>query len=167
MDDRRDEKMLYYQRAIAVWEVFCQLHRELYDLTCEEYLKLLESDIDKLEAMLPLKDELIRKIGEVERERSDLIDALNDAALFDLRIERAGDLLTAFAPQDRDTGVPALRNLNTLLIDIIQKIQEQNKKNQQFLNKAMLSLRDLRSGFSGKKQYTTYGADGQTRALNR
>ncbi len=167
MDDRRDELKLYYQSTLTVWEGFCQLHRELYDLTCEEYLTLLESDVEKLESMLPIKEELIRKIGELEKERADLIDALNGSHLFTQQIERAGDLLTVFATQDRESGIPALRNLNTLLLDIIHKIQDQNKKNQQFLNKAMLSLRDLKSGFAGKKQYTTYGADGQTRALNK
>lgn len=167
MDNRLDEKKLYYQRAVSVWEGFCQLHKELYELTCDEYLTLLESDIDKLEKMLPLKEEIISKIGELEKERTELIDTLNTNAVFSTKITRAGELLTAFAAQEQEAGIPALKNLNDLLIDIIQKIQEQNKKNQWFLNKAMLSLREIKQGFTGKKQYTTYGADGQTRALPR
>lgn len=167
MENRLDEKKLYYQRVLSVWEGFCQLHKDLYDLTCEEYLTLLESDIDKLESMLPLKEEIIAKIGELEKERAELIDKLNSTALFSTKIGRAGDLLSAFSPLDQSSGLPALKNLNALLIDIIHKIQDQNKKNQQFLNKAMLSLRDVKQGFTGKKQYTTYGADGQTRSLNR
>lgn len=167
MDNRLDEKKLYYQRTLSVWEGFCQLHKDLYDLTCDEYLTLLESDIDTLETMLPLKEEIISKIGELEKERTELIDSLNGTALFSINIKRAGDLLTAFAPLDQASAIPALKNLNSLLLDIIQKIQEQNKKNQQFLNKAMLSLREVKQGFSGKKTYTTYGADGQTRSLNR
>ena len=63
--------------------------------------------------------------------------------------------------------MPALKNLNALLIDIVQKIQEQNKKNQMFLNRAMLSLREIKQGFTGKKTYSTYGADGMTRANGR
>lgn len=167
MDNRLDEKKLYYQRAVSVWEGFCHLHKELYDLTCEEYLTLLESDIDKLETMLPLKEEIIAKIGELEKERTELIDTLNKTALFANKISRAGELLDAFSEIDKKAAIPAMKNLNALLIDIIQKIQDQNKKNQQFLNKAMLSLREVKQGFSGKKQYTTYGADGQTRSLNR
>lgn len=167
MDYRLDEKKLYYQQAVSVWEGFCQLHKSLYDLTCEEYLTLLESDIDKLETMLPLKEEIISKIGELEKDRAELIEKLNSTALFATKITRAGELLTAFAELDRQAAIPAMKNLNALLIDIIQKIQDQNKKNQQFLNKAMLSLRDVKQGFTGKKQYTTYGADGQTRSLNR
>jgi flagellar biosynthesis/type III secretory pathway chaperone len=167
MENRMDEKKLYYQRVLSVWEGFCQLHKDLYDLTCDEYLTLLESDIDKLETMLPVKEEIISKIGELEKERAELIDKLNSTALFGMKIGRAGDLLSAFASLDQSSGLPALKNLNSLLIDIIHKIQDQNKKNQQFLNKAMLSLRDVKQGFTGKKQYTTYGADGQTRSLNR
>jgi flagellar biosynthesis/type III secretory pathway chaperone len=167
MDNRLDEKRLYYQQVLTVWEVFCKLHKELYDLTCEEYLTLLESDIDKLETMLPVKEEIISKIGDLEKERTELIEKLNSKALFSQKITRAGELLSAFSELDKAAAIPALKNLNSLLIDIIQKIQEQNKKNQQFLNKAMLSLREVKQGFSGKKTYTTYGADGQTRSLNR
>jgi flagellar biosynthesis/type III secretory pathway chaperone len=167
MENRLDEKKLYYQRAVSVWENFCKLHKELYDLTCEEYLTLLESDLDKLETMLPLKEEIISKIGELEKDRADLIDTLNSSALFDGKIVRAGEMLEAFSVIDMTSSIPALKNLNALLIDIIHKIQEQNKKNQMFLNKAMLSIRDIKQGFTGKKQYTTYGADGQTRTLNK
>ncbi len=162
-----DELKLHYQNVIMVWESFCKLHRELYDLTCEEYLTLLESDIEKLETMLPIKDELIAKINQLEKERTDLIKQLNESGLFTQNVTKSKELIAAFEPVERSTGVSALKNLNSLLIDIIQKIQEQNKKNQQFLNKAMLSLKDIKQGFKGKKTFTTYGADGLTRSLNR
>jgi len=167
MDSKQDLIKLYYQSSVIIWEGFCHLHRELYDLTCDEYLTLLESDIDKLEKMLPLKEEIISKIGELEKDRAELIETLNNISLFNAKIERAGDLLSAFSEIDSKSGLPALKNLNTLLIDMIQKIQEQNKKNKQFLNKAMLSLREVKQNFTGKKHYTTYGADGQTRSTNR
>lgn len=168
MNQRLDEKKLYYQRVLHVWEGFCQLHRELYDLTCEEYLTLLASDVDKLEGMLPLKEEIITKISELETERSELMEKLNNSKLFSTQITRSGELLEAFAEIDSAAAVSALKNLNALLIDIIHKIQDQNKKNQMFLNKAMISLRDIKNGFAGKKKtFTTYGADGMTRALGR
>lgn len=167
MTSRQDEQQLYYQRVLHVWEGFCQLHKELYDLTCEEYLTLLASDIEKLEEMLPLKEEIITKVSELERERAELIDQLNASGIFANQILKAGDLLVAFSSLDQQGPIPALKNLNSLLLDIIQKIQEQNKKNQMFLNKAMLSLREVKQGFSGKKTYTTYGADGMTRAIGR
>jgi len=167
MNSRQDEIKLFYHQAIAVWEGFCQLHKELYDLTCEEYLTLLESDIDKLEIMLTEKEEIIARIAGFEKDRSELIDRINSTQIFKDKIARASELLSAFAEIEGQASIPALKNLNSLLIDIIQKIQEQNKKNQQFLNKAMHSLKEVKQGFSGKKTYTTYGADGMTRALGR
>jgi flagellar biosynthesis/type III secretory pathway chaperone len=167
IDSRLDEKKLFYQRVILVWEGFCNLHKELYDLTCEEYLTLLESDINQLERMLPLKDEIIAKISEVEQERSELIEAINHAQLYSQKIAKVSDLLLVFQEIDQLAAIPALKNMNALLIDIIEKIQDQNKKNKIFLNKAMLSLRDIKQGFTGKKTYTTYGADGMTRANGR
>jgi flagellar biosynthesis/type III secretory pathway chaperone len=167
MNSRQDEIKLFYHQAIAVWEGFCQLHKELYDLTCEEYLTLLESDIDKLEIMLSEKEEIIARIAGFEKDRSELIDRINSTQIFKDKIARASELLSAFAEIEGQASIPALKNLNSLLIDIIQKIQEQNKKNQQFLNKAMHSLKEVKQGFSGKKTYTTYGADGMTRALGR
>lgn len=167
MNSNRAEIKLYYQRTLSVWEGFCQLHKELYDLTCDEYLTLLESDIDKLETMLIQKEEIIAKIAEIEKERSELILNLNAHQIFEEKITKASQLINAFTILESQAGLPALRNLNSLLIDIIQKIQEQNKKNQQFLNKAMHSLKEVKQGFSGKKTYTTYGADGMTRAFGR
>lgn len=167
MSNRMDEKKLYYQHVVSVWERFCHLHKDLYDLTCEEYLTLLESDIDKLETMLPVKEEIISKIGELDSERAGLIEKINESGLFAIKITRAGELLDAFTPVETNAAIPALRNFNSLLIDMVQKIQLQNKKNQQFLNKAMISLKEVKQGYTGKKTYTTYGADGQTRSLNR
>lgn len=167
MDSNTLAKKLHYQSVVTVWEGFCQLHKELYDLSCEEYLTLLSGDVDKLESMLPLKEEIISRISELEKDRAQLIDTLNSSTLFSQTIFKAGDLLAAFHEIDSQSAIPALKNLNSLLIDIIQRIQEQNKKNQVFLNKAMLSLRELQQGFSGKKTFTTYGADGMTRSLNR
>lgn len=167
MDSKASAKALHYQSVLTVWEAFCQLHKELYDLSCDEYLTLLESNIEKLEEMLPVKEEIIARIGELENERAELIDKLNRSDLFSTPIQKAGDLLAAFSDIDDQRGVPALKNLNSLLIDIIQKLQEQNKKNQMFLNRAMRSLNEIKQGFGGKKVYTTYGADGMTRTLPR
>lgn len=167
MNIKQDEVKLYYHQVLTTWEGFCVLHRELYELTCDEYLTLLASDIDKLEEMLPLKEEIIKKIGELERERSILIDTINTTKIFSNKITKSSELIDAFAAEDNLNSLPALKNLNALLIDIIERIQLQNKKNQIFLNKAMISLRDLKQGFGNNKAFTTYGADGMTRAISR
>lgn len=57
-----------------------------------------------------------------------------------------------------------MKKLNLILMDIVEKIQEQNKKNQVFLNKALISLKELKNSFSGGgKKYETYGSNGATR----
>lgn len=163
MNQRQVELNFLYQRVIGIWQNFCELHKNVYEITCEEYLVLLESDMDKLEAILPLKEEMIRRIGEVETSRADLIEELNKSNYFPEPITRASDLIKSFAQIDQSAAIPALQNLNDLLIDIIQKIQEQNKKNQVFLNKAMISLGQIKQGFTGQKTFSTYGSDGIAR----
>lgn len=163
----KQDKLLHYQNIILIWENFCQLHKQLYDLTCEEYLTLLASDIDSLETMLPIKEEIISNIGLVEKDRTELINQINDSGIFSFKISSASELISAFIDIEAERNIPALKNLNSLLIDIIEKIQDQNKKNQIFLNKAMLSIREIKQSFSGQKTYTTYGADGLTRSLNK
>ncbi|HLT22175.1 MAG TPA: flagellar protein FlgN [Bacteriovoracaceae bacterium] len=162
-----DEKKLYYHQVLSVWEGFCSLHSQLFDIACDEYLALLASDIDKLEELLPFKEETIAKISDLDLERNKLVETINSKILTDSPLSKASELITFFNDIEAKSGVSALKNLNSLLIDIIEKIQLQNKTNQVFLNKAMISLRDLKRGFKGQKVYSTYGADGRTQTLNR
>lgn len=162
-----EEKKLCYHQVLTVWEGFCSLHSQLFDIACDEYLALLASDIEKLEELLPVKEEIIAKIGELDFERNELVEKINNSELTLSPLVKASELITFFQDIESESGINALKNLNSLLIDIIEKIQEQNKKNQVFLNKAMISLRDLKRGFKGQKVYSTYGADGRTQTLNR
>lgn len=162
-----EEKKLYYHQVLTVWEGFCALHSQLFDIACDEYLALLASDIDKLEELLPLKEEIISKIGQLDLERNELVEKLNQSEMVSSSLSKASELISFFNDVETNIGVTALRNLNSLLIDIVEKIQLQNKKNQVFLNKAMISLKDLKRGFKGQKVYSTYGADGLTKTLNR
>lgn len=162
-----EEKKLYYHQALNIWEGFCNLHSRMFDIACDEYLALLESNIEKLEDLLPLKEEVISKISELELERSELIEKINQSDLVASPIAKSPELILLFSDLESASGLSALKNLNSLLIDIIEKIQAQNKKNQVFLNKAMISLRDLKRGFKGQKVYSTYGSDGRTQTLNR
>ena len=122
MDLRLDEKKLYYHSVVSVWEGFCHLHKELYDLTCDEYLTLLSSDVDKLEDALPHKEEIIRKISALEYERKDLIESINTSKIFTKNILKSSDLLIVFSEIDQSSAMPALKNLNALLIDIVRTI---------------------------------------------
>lgn len=162
-----EEKKLYYHQVLTIWENFCGFHSQLFDIACDEYLALLASDIDKLEELLPLKEEIISKIAILDQHRTDLVEKINQTELITSPLTKASELVSFFNDIEAKSGLSALRNLNSLLIDIIEKIQSQNKKNQVFLNKAMISLKDLKRGFKGQKVYSTYGADGLTKTLNR
>ncbi len=164
----RDEALrLYHLQAVEVWENFCRLHRDLYERTCDEYHALLSGEVEAVEELVSRKELVIADISEWERRRAALIAEMNRASVTVAPITNIKGLLTALAPAEAALPAPALNNLNGLLIDIISRTQEQNRKNQQFLNRALLSLKEIREGFSGKKQYTSYGADGMTRALGR
>lgn len=164
----KDETLrLYHQQSIEVWECFCKLHRELYELTCEEYQALLSGEIETLETLVIKKEKIMFQINDWESRRSEMIESLNKSLPSDSKISGVSQLLKLMKEQETQMAIPALKNLNSLLIDIITETQEQNKRNQVFLNKAMMSLREIRQGFGGKKSYTVYGADGMTRSAGR
>lgn len=158
---------LHHLAAIEIWENFCRLHHDLYELTCDEYQVLLSGEIEKLDEVIAKKEVVMTEIARWENYRADLIVTLNKELAADLQITNVTELLNTLQPAEARLPIPALKNLNALLIDVITRVQEQNKRNQQFLNRAMQSLKEIREGFSGKKSYSTYGADGMTRAVAR
>ncbi|MFZ8934081.1 MAG: hypothetical protein ACO2ZP_09315, partial [Bacteriovoracaceae bacterium] len=56
-----------------------------------------------------------------------------------------------------------LQRFNNLLVDLIEKIQEQNKRNQLYINKAVRNLDDLKKGIMGERPYKTYNSLGATK----
>jgi len=158
---------LYHQRAVEIWEQFCKLHHDLYELTCDEYQSLLSGQVESLEELILKKDKVVEEIGKCETKRASLIQELNSSTELSLDIKTVSDLLQTFNEVENSLTIPALHNLNSLLIDVITRIQSQNKRNQVYLNRAMQSLNELRDGFYGKKNYTTYGANGLTRSAPR
>jgi flagellar biosynthesis/type III secretory pathway chaperone len=61
---------------------------------------------------------------------------------------------------EKQNNTQHLYRFNALLIDVIEKIQTQNKKNQVFLNKAINSLKEIREEALGVKNYNTYNKKG-------
>lgn len=158
---------LYHGRAIEVWEHFCKLHHDLYELTCDEYQALLSGEIDQLEDLISRKQVIVDAVSGWEAQRSELIREMNENTLLGTTISSASDLINVLKPVEAKLAIAALQNLNDLLIDVISRIQMQNKRNQLFLSRAMQSLNELKDGFSGKKHFTTYGANGMTRSASR
>ena len=149
----------------SVWQEYCESHSNLYDLTCDEYMHLLSSDIEALEETLEAKNEKIEYIKTLEVKRVEVLKELNDLSE-SIDVKKIGDVLELAKVLDDQSETNRLEKFNLLLLDIVEKIQDQNKLNQLFLNKAILSLRDLKDSFSGRKTFKTYGSNGVTKSNN-
>lgn len=162
------EYAIHYFRVTDLWKKLCEAHQRLLELTFDEYSLLLGSQIEELEEKIIEKDTLIRFIGELDQERKAAIDELNH----DLRkshltpVNNVSELIVAMRTFEEQREQRHLQRFNALLIDIIEKIQHQNRRNQLFINKALMSLREIREEAMGKKNYSTYNAKG-AQAQNR
>ncbi len=155
----KDKLALLYFEVTNLWKQFCEEHNELFNLTCDEYSLLLKSDLELLEEKITEKNECIARIGTLEMMRRDLIKDIS--ALYpEKNIDSVSALLEVMSNYEIESNQKHLFRFNALLIDIIEKIQAQNKRNQLFINKALHSLQQIRIEASGKKNYSTYSAKG-------
>lgn len=154
---------LYYFRVTDIWKKLCEEHSELLNLTMEEYGLLLRSDLEALEVKIEEKKSVIESIKNLENLRRETIAELNNV-LTTQQISNYKDLLVYMDQFELEKNSGHLRRFNSLLIDIIEKIQLQNKRNQIFINKAVTSLRSLREEASGEKSYQTYGKNGVSKS---
>ena len=152
---------LKFSELNTIWKSYCELHTKLYDLTCDEYVHLLSSDMDALEETLSMKNDLIELINISEVSRVSLINEINSLSS-NFNILKISDVINLCKETNNSNEALYLEKYNALLLDIIEKIQDQNKLNQLFLNKAITSLKELKESFSGRKTYKTYGANGTT-----
>jgi len=153
---------LIYFKVTDVWKRFCEEHTVLLDTTFEEYSLLLASDVDGIEELMVTKNEIISRISSLEKIREDLITELNEYLRDNGQksVESVSELITVMAQFEEANNAHHLNRFNKLLIDIIEKLQTQNKKNQLFLNKAINSLREIREEALGVKSYSTYNNKG-------
>ena len=149
---------LYFE-VTNLWKQLCEEHNELFNLTCDEYSLLLRSDLELLEEKIEEKNQCIQRIGALELVRRELIIELN-AAVPDKDIDSVSALLSVMSEYEVESKQKHLFRFNALLIDIIEKIQAQNKRNQLFINKALHSLQQIRLEATGKKNFSTYSARG-------
>ncbi|OIQ18253.1 MAG: hypothetical protein BM556_08300 [Bacteriovorax sp. MedPE-SWde] len=159
LDNKTQRLKVYYFQITDIWKRHCELHSELFDLTCDEYALLLESDLDNLEEKITQKNNLIATIKLNDEERSRLLTDLAKAYP-ESKIEKVTDLITFFGEFPAEKESKHLFRFNALLLDIISKIQTQNKKNQLFINKAINSLRNIREEATGTTTVSTYNAKG-------
>ena len=157
-----NSKSIFYFQITDVWKRHCELHSELFDLTCDEYSLLLKSDLDNLEKKIIEKNHIISIIAENEIIRNEVITKMN--TLSEKKINSISDVINYFSDFEPEKKDKHLYRFNELLIDIISKIQDQNKKNQIFINKAINSLRVIREDATGKTTVNTYNSSGKTQS---
>lgn len=150
---------LYYV-SCDIWQRLCEEHNLLLDQTCEEYSLLLGSQIDELEEKTKQKSLTINRIKDLDEMRSEVLEKLTQISLRDKNgINGVRELITffeknlSFRPSD-------LIRFNDFLWQVIVEIQEQNKKNQLFINKALAGLQSIREDAMGKKSYSLYDKKG-------
>lgn len=152
----------YYIEVVELWQKFCEEHSALYDLTCQEYSHLLLGEIDKIEELIQQKELVLDQIKILESIRLELINTINHHP--DIRpespIRSVSELIEFFKKFEKNFEQNHLLRFNGLLIDIIEKIQFQNRKNQVFINKSIKSIREIKEGLLGKKDYSVYNAQG-------
>ncbi len=148
-----------YFEVTNLWKQFCEEHNELFNLTCDEYSLLLRSELELLEEKIEEKNNCIQRIGVLEMLRRDLIADL--AKLVPSQnVDSVSGLLEVMSQYEVESKQKHLFRFNALLIDIIEKIQAQNKRNQLFINKALHSLQQIRLEATGKKNFQTYSSRG-------
>lgn len=159
-------ELIYFQ-VTDLWRILCEKHADLYDLTSDEYSALLENDLGRIENIVAQKSLLIESIGKVEELRQQLIGRLNLALANEVGqrhtlVTNVSELMKVMANVEPEITGKHLFQFNALLIDLIEKIQAQNKKNQIFINKALDSLRTIRENAIGEKKCMVYTSKGKT-----
>lgn len=156
--------LLYFQ-VTDLWKQLCQEHNLLFNLTCDEYSLLLRSELDLLEDKIIEKQICIERITTLEAIRKDLILDLKDIYP-NKEINGVSELLEIMSEYEIENNQKHLRSFNSLLIDIIEKVQTQNKRNQLFINKALINLQQMKLEASGKKKFSTYSKKGSSVSIN-
>ena len=154
-----DKLAILYFEVTDLWKRLCEEHNVLFSVTCDEYSLLLNSQLDLLEEKLVEKNEVILRISALETIRREIIVELN-GLVPEKNIDSVSKLIEVMRSYEVEKNQKHLFRFNALLIDIIEKIQAQNKRNQLFINKALLSLKQIRIEATGKKNYSTYTSKG-------
>ena len=150
------KKDLWVEEISLIWKTFCELHQKLLEITCREYQLLLQSRMEALDEVLKTKVGTIYEIKKLEIKRKDIVKNLP------FPIKKTSELIeymkTLSANKAEQNNI---KKYNDLLIETIAKIQEQNKKNQMFINKARHNLRNIREEVLGQKPTSTYDSKGK------
>ena len=151
-------KFEFYQRTIKIWNELCELHKKLHEITSEEYISLLSSDVEKVEESIKEKELVIKKITNIDEKRNLLLKDINTS--FNLKITNFFELNDFFITLEFEKRNKHLNKFNQILKQLIQNIQKQNKTNQLFINKAIINLDKIKNAGTSNKNYSLYNNNG-------
>ncbi|RLA65099.1 MAG: hypothetical protein DRQ88_02415 [Epsilonproteobacteria bacterium] len=157
---KTDEKTYFY--LTDLWQQLCEEHALLFNITCDEYLFLLDSDLESIEKIVEEKNIVIERIARLENIRKDYLKDLNSTLKDSEKINSNSDLLKFLGKSVIEKEQKHFARFNILLVNIIGKIKKQNKRNQIFLRKVMISLSDWKKEAFGEKNFQIYTASGNT-----
>jgi len=157
---KTNERTYFY--LTDLWQQLCEEHALLFNLTCDEYLHLLDSDLESIEKVVEEKNGVIKRISKLENIRKEYLKSLNSNLKDGEKINSNSDLLKFLGNSDIEKDQKHFIRFNTLLVNIIGKIKKQNKRNQIFLRKAMISLSEWKKEALGEKNFQVYTASGNT-----
>ena len=155
-----NEQKELYRTTIDLWQGLCELHQRLYECTANEYNALLTSEIEKTNELLEKKQFIINNINTAEKNRQKLVEEILGPKKLS-NTYRFSDLKAHFDQFEIEREGNHLNNFNLILLDTIKKIRQQNKKNQLFLNRAMLSLEGLKLPPGEKTSLSLYNKKGK------
>ena len=154
------EQRELYKSIINLWQRLCNLHQSLLEVTTEEYTSLLSSDLEKTAEILETKKNLIKEIAKEDLIRQKLVsEILGPETLADGY--KFSDLKTFFNKFEIESKGNHLNNFNLILLDTINKIKAQNKKNRFFINRAMISLDGLKLPSNINPNHSLYNKNGK------
>ena len=156
-----------YQEMVELWKLMCVKHEELFHLTCQEYVLLLKSEVNELEIIIDKKIKIINEINFHDERRKSLLLSLGKALDINENI-KVSKFIDMIVRENIDQEIKTFQKYNMILIDLINKLKDQNKKNQLILNKSLINLKELREKLLGEDSLKTYDMRGhETNGINK
>jgi len=157
-----------YQELTLIWRELCVLHTHLFELTNQEYQYLLTSETDLLESNLIEKRNVVKMINDFDQRRQDCVERVFALINPDTDLSPTFSIINRILMQNLKLEAShQLEKYNDYLVDIIEKIQMQNRKNRQFLNRAMIMIDDLKKDFQSSKKILSYNKKGNLQKHTR
>lgn len=157
MDASQEQQQQAYYKLSMNLEELIKLYRNLWDILKKEKDYLVSADIQKLEEINKEKESLLFKIRAVDAIRERLAKDL--AA--ELKIQSQYPRLLEMAAVMNGDRADRLRNYHSTLDLLLQRLNNQNKENEEYTNAALQNLNgalnNIKETLAGKKTYEKKG----------